>query len=1262
MIKKSIFVWCIVVALVVTSLSNLRAYAFDGKPELLNRVKVLEVARDITSKTFPNSDFALVDEHITKVYKADGTYKTWDDEYVKILTEKGKRKYQTLSTYFTLPYGVSKFKKVEIIKANGRIVKIDVEANSREMVNPGQMSANIYNPNSKILQVGVPGLEIGDTIHVLSFDDIVKAQVPNTWSDYDVFEDTAPIVHEMLDIYGPTSLPLKNVHLFDEVEGTVSYSLIKVGDLNRYRWEIKDVPRIFPEPKMPATYTVVQRLLVSTIPDWESISRWYWKLSKPHLDHVTPEMKKKVAELIDGVDSRDEKIKRIFTFVSQQIRYMGITTEKNAPGYEPHDVSLTFGNRYGVCRDKAALLAAMLRLAGLPGYPVLIDYGPRKDESVPQPYFNHAIVAVGNDDGTYTLMDPTDEHTAVLFPAYLSYMSYLVARPEGEKLRTSSVVPALKNTLRINTKGALAADGLIKLTSEIKFDGINDDVYRSVFNKMKPEERKRFFEGQLKQGIAGAKLTGFSIKPDDMQNTSEPLSVKLDYEATDYPVSGDEYTLLAAPWLGKAFGYANWLLSNTGLDKRKYPYYTRLTAGVEESIEIKLDKVPDVLSKPDSIDLNADGVSYSQRIDIVSNKLVASSAFMIDSVEFSPEQYIDLKKLLKNREYEQRKKVVIKHPANNSLENDIKVLSDKTKIKIDDISNWTVTRSIQKKILTYAGKKANSELKIGFNPAWESIRIVSATVENMDGRVHKVAADEKNLMDASWVGSAPRYPPARTLVVSLPGVEKGSVVSYTIERKIFGKPFFSTMRTFKGSDPVESASMEITAPTNLPLAVSDMFADWKYVCTTNGSDVKHVWSIEPQEAIKPEDNLPPSWSFLPSVFVSTGDYESFCSEVNAHLEKARSDQKVASKKALELVSGVVGDRQKVLTIRNFVARNIRSAGPSLTSLPLSSISTADTVLTDGYGNTTDRAVLLASMLDSIGVKSEFVLASSWSPEIKSLYAPLLKVPQFGLFNYVLVKVSLDGETVYLNDTDQYAQLGCTSFDDKLGISMTGKPFIIEASKKMKDRSKIDFNIILSENGDAQMAVKRAYYGMEFGRKKRMYAELPPEQTRRHFKELVTSISQAAKADGGLIIKFDEYPGVRKFKINVPRYAVRSGKYLYITLPQGMTSPMNLKSDSRYQPLYRGVPMRQTVNYDIQLPKNTKDVVLLPPSLDWKGPDGLGNVEFSQKTDSTSGHILLKQSVDFKPAVIRPESYPTLLELSHKLKHPSTRTIMVELDE
>jgi len=1242
----------------------LTSTAAPKPPKLLDRDDVVSAAAEITTEVYPNADDVVVDEYIHTVYKDDGTYQTWDDEYIKVLTEKGKRSHQTVSRYYTLPYGTVEVTDLAVIKPDGTATEIDVAANSRVMVNPGQMSANIYNPNSKILRLGVPGLEIGDLLHIRAFRDTVKARVPNTWSDYTVLEYTAPIVRMRLDVRGPKDLPLANIRLFDAVTNTVSFKESSSLRGNRYRWEVRDVPRMFPEPNMPALHTVVQRLLISTIPDWQTISRWYWELCLPHLDAVTPEMETKVAELVDGVDDRTEKIERIFTFVSQQIRYMGITTETTAPGYEPHDVSITFGNRYGVCRDKAALLVAMLRLADLPAYPVLIHAGPRKDEEVPQPFFNHAVVAVGNDDGSYTLMDPTDENTTEIFPSYLGYMSYLVAHPEGEELRTSPVVPASENLLTINTEGKLGANGHLRLSSHLTFSGINDNAYRSHFSRLKPEERRQFFEGHLKRRVAGAKLTDLSIAPPNMLDTTQPLVVALDYEAADYPIRGDNHTMLAIPWLSDTLGYANYLLGSTGLDERKYPLYTRLTAGVEESFAVELDPIiARQAAAPAPSALAAEGLRYAQTFSVTNNNLHATASFMVDSVEFSTNAYLALKQLLKDREYEQRKRVMFVDSATGEPENDIRILSDDVVVDIEDATTWTSRRKLSKQIVTYAGKKDHAELKISFNPAWETVELVSARIVNPDGSVHTVVEDEMNMMDAHWVGAAPRYPPERTLVVSLPGVEEGSVITYEVMRKVSGKPFFSLRKTFQGFDPVDASSVTVSIPAHIPFSITDRTGTDDYQVEIVDKLATHTWRIGPQPAIKPEDNLPPRWSFLPTLVLSVGNWKSYATEVNAQLTAATTTNTPAcDQKARELTAECTSEMEKVQVIRDFVARNIRSAGPWLTALPWDAITSADTTLADGYGNTTDRALVLAVMLKAVGIAPEFLLASSWAPRLDALTEGLRDTPQRGLFTHLLVRVMDGRRPIYLNETDHYAQLGTTPFEGQLALDLDGQLSVIEPARSMTGRSRADFLLELEADGDAQLTATRAYYGMAFGATRRMYEEMPPEERRRHFMELVASLSQAATPYGKLDTAFDTYPGFRSFTVDIPRYAVRDGRYLYVTLPEGMGSILRLNTDTRDGAFYRSEPQRTTVRYDIKLPATTRQVHLLPPELEWEGPDSLGTIRFEQQSTADPHHLTLTREVDLKPAVVRPEAYPVLLDLHQQLQHPSIRTILVELAE
>jgi hypothetical protein len=346
-----------------------RSASAAEKP-LIDAAKAIAAAAKVDLKSYPNSDTVLVSEFERVEYKPDATGVHFDEYYLKALTEKGKREIRTASLDFTHPYSSVKIILCEIVKADGRAVPVDVAANSKVMVDPSQMGSNIYNPNDKVLEVSVPGVEIGDTLHLFVRYDILKPRMERCWAGFFGLESTSPIVDYKIEVLAPAALPIVAMKIRDELKDCVSYEEKAVDGGVLRSWTASNVPRYFPEPQMPPAFTVVQRLLLSTVPDWQTVSKWYWNLSKPRLDASNDEMKRTVKELTKNLEGDDAKIKALFKFVSQKIRYMGITTEEVSPGYEPHDVRMTFDNKYGVCRDKAALLVAMLRMAGLDAYPV----------------------------------------------------------------------------------------------------------------------------------------------------------------------------------------------------------------------------------------------------------------------------------------------------------------------------------------------------------------------------------------------------------------------------------------------------------------------------------------------------------------------------------------------------------------------------------------------------------------------------------------------------------------------------------------------------------------------------------------------------------------------------------------------------------------------------------------------------------------------------------------------------------------------------
>lgn len=1234
----------------------------DNSKGWIEREKALKAAKEVTPAKYPNSDEVLVAKHVKLHYKPDGTYTQWHEEYVKVITEKGRRGYRTLSSYFTIPYQQKEdctIPLVEIIKPDGKAVAIDVKAQSKLMINPGSMRSNIYNPNDKILRVNIPGLEVGDVLHFVMFDRIVKPRMKATWCDYVTFEGQRPIVEEVVEISEPKELPLIGIALKDKIKDSVKYTKEEKGGRTQHRWVARKIPRMFPEPSMPPAYRVVQRLLVSTVQDWPTISRWYWNLSEPHFK-VTPEIVAKVQELTKGLEKRRAKIEAIFTFVSQKIRYMGITTEDTAPGYEPHDVKDTFAQKHGVCRDKAALLVAMLRQAGFDAFPTLIHNGPKKDVEIPQPYFNHAITAVKEPDGSFLLMDSTDETTQRLLPSYLNNKSFLVATPKGEKLMTSPIVPAEKNLMHIDTTVRVLADGSLKAKTTLRFDGINDNAYRGFFARVKPERRRRYFEGVIKAIIPGSQLTKFVLRPENMTDTKQQLTATLEYEAKDVLIEGADLALLPLPLAGTRVGMANFLIGRTGLKERKYPLVTDIACGVQERLAINLaPELGKPVNLPTFANVETDGVDWKMKTLSSEKGFVVEGGLTLKVVEFSPKQYLALKGVLKTIERDLRKMAILRPKAGATAKAesaDIEVLDEVTDVVLKDAQSWTTRHSVKKKVVTYAGKKRGAEVKLAYNTGWEEVKLERAEVTAADGTKHQIKEKEINTMDQGWVGTAKRYPAAKTLVASLPSVDTGCTtdVSYTRTRK--DRPFFSARVVFGGSNPIHRKRVTVTLPTGFD-AKKFRFKLFngehvKHTVAKTDAGTVHAWEAIELPATRREDRLPPSWAYLPTLFISTGDWAEYARTVNEKLKSAAAKAEGVADLVTKLTEKAKTDEDKIRAFRDHVAKFIRHAGPGLKDLPLSTITDAGRVLSDGYGNSSDRAVLLHAMLTAAGYKPRFVL-----PTIRTrhpaLRRPLMDLPS-PMFSTVLVALEINDIAYFLNDTNQYQDLDVTAHEDCLTLELdTGK--LRESLCPEVTRHVTEHVIDLGADGAARIEKSRRYRGTAAGHRRRFYAELTPEKRRRHYLEMIAGIAQAAEADGDL--KTDTGPGrvEERFAVKVPGYAVRDGDYLYCRLPASLSSLVYSRGQDRYYPYYSSGTELSVQRVVFRLPKGFEPV-LLPRTVSDAAPlSGLIAIDVERK----GGEVTVTYRSRLEPSLVATSDYAKLLDLQRKLRHPNTRTLVLK---
>lgn len=1286
----------------------------------LYRDHVMESAVMVTAEAYPNADVVMVDSRHFVAYEEDGTYEEWYECYAKILTEKGRRRYKSVTSSFTIPYNTTEFKLVEVIRSDGTVGKVDIASNSSEMVEQSQMDDNIYDPNNRILRVTIPEVEVGDTVHFIVYDRFDKARMPGVFTDYVLMEGIDPIKRSEYIVAAPKGMPLRSMAIKSEIPGTVSHTQETADDGIIYTWVAKNVPQTYDEPQMPKLYTQVQRLLISTIPDWESVSRWYWNLCKPHIESITPEMEKTVQNLISGIEEPERKIGEIFQWVSQQVRYLGITVEKDAPGYEPHPVKMTFERRAGICRDKAALLVSMLRIAGFDAYPVLIMNGPKKDHEVPQPLFNHAISCIRMDDGNYILMDATDENTTVLFPAYLNDQSYLVASPEGETLRTSPIIPAEQNMMHIETTGSIDREGTLKANTVFRFDGFNDNSYRAFFSRLSVEERQQYIEKLVMRTAPGGVLTSCEILPRNMHDTSEPIVVRAGFEVKEWAIPGNDAVMLPMIRFGRSVGMANVLIGKMGLKTRRYPYVTEVACGVQESLRIDLgDSVGEVVSLPDYEPVENHGTAWNMNVSVQGRVLAMDNVFKLKVPEYSPEEYLELQETLKIIEADSRKMPIFSpapsaplvqskawYTSSRDYDPDALVLDELHEYDVIDDTTWTETRRMKMKVFTYAGVKNYSDLRIHYNPACEKVEVLNAVVTSPEGVQTSIQEHEINIMDADWVADGPRYPGSKIMVVSLPGVDEGSVIDYTIKRTKTGQPFFSIHgescyidnqridkrvrehRTIVGLDgvfryhePIEQKTVRIRVPQGMSLKTAPSQGNGRLYTGADlpGEDIifrtfsdggKQVYEFSASQVppVLEEDYLPPWYSFNPVVFASSGDWKTYAAQVEKRLLDASSAGHKARKTARLLLKKAQGESQKITIIRDYVIRGIKYIRTPWHEIPIKYITPADQVLADGYGNSADRAVLLHAMLTEAGFKPEFVLAS-WVSPINSLQQPMREFPAPHWFNVVLVKVMTEDGPVYLNDTDQYASLGSTRYSGNPGLVLKTGQFetIQPISEKYADRRDTDIAIRLHEDGDIVLTQRRTYYGDNFAAFKKQFSEMQPEERKRHHEQLITSISHAAQPFGEYVTRYDEYPGVEELSVKIDSYAVRQDKYLYLKVPGLINILEGVTSDERENPLYQSGPRNARITVEVTLPDGASACELLPPNgfRVRMGKDGGGisfrtSVDFSQN-GKTCEVVRISQDVDIDPVVVPVSDYPELLDSQRIISHPRSNLILVRME-
>src|SRR5690625_3975677 len=342
-------------------------------------------------------------------------------------------------------------------------------------------------------------------------------------------------------------------------------------------YEERNLPAVVRENYTPGVTEYLRYLHISTYNDVDKLANWYWNLIKDQLV-TSPEMIETVHRLIDGISDPREKLIRIYNYVVQNTRYVSLGF--GIGGFRPHRATSCFNQRYGDCKDTAALLKTMLGVADINSHIVLIrtsDIGRLKNHLPSLEIFNHAIIYVPAFD---LYLDGTASYNGIdeLYATDQGASSITVLDGQGGRAVETPHQPAHKNYERI-TFHVDARAPEIRGNFALEVGGtMGGDVRRFLAgNDQRDDAIKRWVTNL----VPDVRDEGVTYQGLETLNT--PVVVKASFvDGRWWTVRGDE--IVIQPFAHEAFDKTDLV----GLSDRKFALFAGAPSTEEISVELQL--------------------------------------------------------------------------------------------------------------------------------------------------------------------------------------------------------------------------------------------------------------------------------------------------------------------------------------------------------------------------------------------------------------------------------------------------------------------------------------------------------------------------------------------------------------------------------------------------------------------------------------------------------------------------------------------------
>ncbi len=597
----------------------------EGKKPLFNVIpsyntdSIIKVAPP--KSAYPNDPVVvLLDDKVSVVHPEGGSEAT-STFLVKVLNKQGIDRYKELQLSGYI-------EKAIVIKPNGTQVKADVSDG----------------------EVVFKTLEENDIVFIKWKNQYIEGgYFINHYYETNFFETSYPMLITRFVVVVPDDykMTIKTQFMPEEPQKTST----ELGTM--YSWVLTNLPAVKTEAEMPKWEEVGKWVKISTVPSWKELADWYGEITRSKLK-TSYEIKEKTAELLGtGQLSEDEKIKKIYEFITSKIRYSSVPFRQN--GWVPQKARDVLITQIGDCKDVATLGIAMLGEAGIKADYVLVNTDVKAfDIQLPTPNFDHCIASVETKKGRKYL-DFTAHHFAVSsIPANdLDVMCLQIGSNNSSGLFSLERKNFDRTDRKVNSSVKVMDDMKLSVYQQSSFTGTMAASYRSAFYEQGYDEVKKMVVEYF--GSTFPSLEVDTVWIDNMEERGMPFTEHVRYSVPNFISDMGSYKMLQVPWV-----YALKPDESVSYKERKFPLeYDYLNDNTHEKIAITLPPNTEPMELIPVTTFTSPIADYECKRTFDKGVLTLERSYKIKKRKASIEQYQEVKDFINNVVREDDKRILL---------------------------------------------------------------------------------------------------------------------------------------------------------------------------------------------------------------------------------------------------------------------------------------------------------------------------------------------------------------------------------------------------------------------------------------------------------------------------------------------------------------------------------------------------------------------------------------------------------------------------